>query len=158
MLTSTSQSTVPLLVAKILTHLVSEVFAESDVRAEGKQNKCVSVTRSGTLPVCLAILKVYFSFFLQDFCRFSQSQTAAMFRHLQIHHHHIYTFFFSLHSTPLSFGLLRNTRKRAAEHGEGDSQQVNATWSAGCCPAPVSIAIPYIINTQRHKNSMHCTF
>lgn len=54
MLTSTLQSTVPLLVAKILTHLVSEVFAESDVRAEGKQNKCVSVTRRGTLPVCLA--------------------------------------------------------------------------------------------------------
>lgn len=56
----------------------------------------------------------------------------------------------SLHATPASFGLLR-IRQSVVEHGAGDSQQVNATWSSVCCPAPVSIANSYIINTLRGR-------
>lgn len=68
LLISTSQSIAYLLVAKIPTHLVSQVFAENEIRAEEKQNKFVPVTGSGMLPVCPALLKVCFLFFLQDFC------------------------------------------------------------------------------------------
>jgi hypothetical protein len=132
LLMSTSQPIASLLMVKIPTHLVSEVFVESDMRAEEKQNKCVSETCTGLLPMSPAVLKVCFLSFLQDFWGFSHPSPFYNNTQTQIHLHHIYTFFFSLHSTPLSFGLLRRTRKSAAEHGEGDSQQVNAAWSPGC--------------------------
>lgn len=91
---STSQSIAYLLVVKILTHLASQVFAESEMRAEEKQNKCISVMCRGMLPVCPALLKVFW-FFLQDFCGTAIcSQTEAILKHLQVHHPHIYTFFF----------------------------------------------------------------
>jgi len=90
---STSQPIASLLMVKIPTHLVSEVFLESDMRAEEKQNKCVSERCSGLLPMSLAVLKVCFLFFLQDFWGFSHPSPFYNNTQTQIHLHHIYTFF-----------------------------------------------------------------
>lgn len=69
-----------------------------------KQNKCVSVTCSRMLPVCLAVFNVCFFVFLSktSVCSATRSQTIAIGKHLQIHHHYIYTFFPSaLHTLEL---------------------------------------------------------
>lgn len=134
--------------AKIHTHLVSEVLrGEWCEGREKTEQKCFSSKQQDTAHVSRRF-KLYFCFFSNT----SDGSTACS-QTMPIPKHKFTTILFihvSLHATPASFGLLR-IRQSAVEHGAGDSQKVNATWSSVCCPAPVSIAIPYIINTLRGR-------
>lgn len=135
LLMSTSQPIASLLMVKIPTHLVSEVFVESDMRAEEKQNKCVSETCTGLLPMSPAVLKVCFLSFLQDFWGFSHPSPFYNNTQTQIHLHHIYTFFFlcTPHPWALVFSeeqgkvLLSMAKETANKLMQPDPQAVSYT-------------------------------